>query len=388
MRGWLLGLLLISTGCGSEVVGGRAPHDEPERAPDPIPGTGGAGGGPPVRDPGGGGGGGAATVGWSPVDGLSGCSSHTATALEDGSVLVVGACATSDGTAAGAGLVDPGSRKFASLPAPAVRMGHTATRLGSGSVLVAGGLDATSGAALGASWIYEPGTGFAEADALEHPRFGHAASLLDDGRVVLFGGALGDAGTSWVGSGISSSTELVSIDGGALGSTASLVEARSAHATAPFAGSVLAIGGMAWDHELASVERFDGTTWLPVPSLPYALGQPAALALPDGRVFVVASEGALLFDGIGWTPTASAGVPTYLAAAVATLGDGSLLVVSSAIYSFGCHVLRYRIALDLWEAVEPGPITCGGSTVTATSLADGRALVVSGSGAAIYELGG
>ena len=397
MRGFFFGLLLIANGCGSEVVSEPRKNDAP---PDPdeaasgstgsIAGTGGGGAG--SGSSGGtatGGGGGmagspAAEVTWSGVDGLAGCQGHTATELEDGTVLVVGDCWTPDFTPVGAGIIDAASGVFGAVSAPGARAYHTATRLEDGSVLVAGGQEAGTGVAIAAHWVYAGNAGFAEGDALAEPRFWHAAARLTDGSVLVTGGNVGDTDSSWLGTDITSSVERVSLGGAGVGPASSMIEARAGHAMVQLAGAILAIGGTAWDHELASVERYDGGNWTPGPSLPQPIGNVAAVPLTNNRIFVVASEGGFVLDQGTWTPTATAGIPTYLGSAAAAFEGDRVLVVASAIYSFGCGVRLYDPALDTWDEVDPGPITCGGSLVTATALADGRVLMVSATGAAVF----
>jgi hypothetical protein len=75
---------------------------------------------------------------------------HTATLLPSGQVLVAGGC--QDGfiecfTFASAELYDPANQTWTPIPAPMndARWGHTATLLPSGQVLVAGGNDGSGG---------------------------------------------------------------------------------------------------------------------------------------------------------------------------------------------------------------------------------------------------
>jgi Galactose oxidase, central domain len=70
------------------------------------------------------------------------------------------------------------------------RSGHTATRLQDGTVLVAGG---TNGAVVTASAeIYNPTTNsWAVTGSMANPRTGHTATLLSDGRVLVVGGGAG-----------------------------------------------------------------------------------------------------------------------------------------------------------------------------------------------------
>lgn len=79
-----------------------------------------------------------------------------------------------------------------SLPNPWRLGGHTTTLLNDGSLLVAGGSNAVDGDAVQQAFLLEAG---ADAftlleNAMTHPRIGHTASLLPDGRVLLLGGSV------------------------------------------------------------------------------------------------------------------------------------------------------------------------------------------------------
>jgi hypothetical protein len=151
----------------------------------------------------------AATRHWSNAASMSvGRLGHTATRLNDGSVLVTGGLICCKITpdfislvATGIGEVyDPETDQFTPEGSlTAARSFHTATLLPDGRVLIAGGLfgdDANPSPA--DAEIYDPSSGkFTAAGALQVPRGNHSAVLLTDGRVLVVGGT--DAAHPFVG---------------------------------------------------------------------------------------------------------------------------------------------------------------------------------------------
>ena len=112
---------------------------------------------------------------------------HTATALADGRVLVVGGCGARAIRLESAEIFDPATGLF--TPAGRLhhaRASHTATRLADGRVFVAGG---ESYAVVKECEIYDPVTNaWSAAGELTIGRFGHSATLLGDGGVLIAGG--------------------------------------------------------------------------------------------------------------------------------------------------------------------------------------------------------
>jgi hypothetical protein len=117
---------------------------------------------------------------------------HTATRLTDGTVLVVGGAPPPALTAE---IYDPLTGTFTATASPmvSVHRSHTATLLEDGRVLLTGGNDNNpdpNTPALTAAEIYDPATGrfTATATPMATHRDGHSATLLADGKVLVFGG--------------------------------------------------------------------------------------------------------------------------------------------------------------------------------------------------------
>jgi hypothetical protein len=128
---------------------------------------------------------------------------HTATLLSNGKVLIAGGSATVGvGSAfATAEIFDPATETFAATGSMGTtRTFHTATLLNDGTVLVAGGdpndilnLGPTSygwlPAPLASAELFDPAAGiFTETGGLVNGRENHTATLLKDGTVLVIGG--------------------------------------------------------------------------------------------------------------------------------------------------------------------------------------------------------
>ncbi|HTY62785.1 MAG TPA: kelch repeat-containing protein [Acidobacteriota bacterium] len=176
---------------------------------------------------------------------------HTATVLSDGRVLITGGCNNSnsaevkcDNFLSTAEIYDPTTDSFSqtgSMSTP--RYNHTATALPDGTVLVVGGSDGTK--ALASAEIYDPDTGeFSSAGSLSAARKFHTASVLPDGKVLIAGGEADQP---------LSSIEIFDPSSKAFTTAVPMSVPRSRHAAVELAdGKVLLVGG-----ENASLLYFD-----------------------------------------------------------------------------------------------------------------------------------
>jgi len=180
---------------------------------------------------------------------------HAAVLLPNGTVFVVGGYLYDDGDlrgAASAEIYDPSTGHFTPTGSLSVgRAGCTATLLSSGKVLVAGGADAFS--IWSTSEIYDPSTGqFSPGPNLPTPEYGHSATLLSNGTVMLAGGT-----TTWLGS--PQSTVLIYDPNANVFSTIqSMAVARDSQTTTTLNdGTTLIIGGDVSSNDYNTAELFE-----------------------------------------------------------------------------------------------------------------------------------
>ena len=313
---------------------------------------------------------------------------HRAVPLRDGSVLLVGGCATQGcggfAQARTSEVVDPRTGTARAGPVTTEpRASGTATLLADGRVLLVGGYPGEGRAPTAGMEVLDPAAGtFAPAGALRVGRADHSATLLPDGRVLVVGG-FGAEGEALA------SVELVDPASGAVTSGPALPEPRAAHAAVAVGDLLVVVGGASrGGAAVPTTHVFDGTSWTDGPRLAVPRVKHAAVALADGRVLVVGGsttvEGRELLgsteiltlpsaDAVG----ASAPGPDLAAAqykldgAVVALPDGRVVVAG------GPRVEVFDPAdgsmTTVRETAQPRR-----SFVTATVVGDRRVLVAGG----------
>ena len=228
---------------------------------------------------------------------------HTATLLPSGQALVAGGCGGQDYLEVGqpdAELYDPVTTSFTvtgSMEFPRCR--HTATLLPNGKVLAVGGFGAAwdgPAAATNSTELYDPATGtFSHTDNMAQARAAHTATLLPNGKVLIAGGAtIGGWGFPFYGSALVGA-EIYDPATNTFTATGSMGTARFGHtATLLPSGKVLIAGGFTSTEvnqqalSLASAEVYDPATqtFNPAGDMAVTHGGHTATLLQDGRLLI------------------------------------------------------------------------------------------------------
>ena len=221
---------------------------------------------------------------------------HTATLLDNGKVLVAGGIQSFStfGNIASTELYNPTNGTWATNTTMTTsRYGHTATLLGNGQVLVAGGQahDSTGYTTLASAELYDPNLGtWTLTGTMPNAHLFHTATLLTNGWVLVVGGEDNNGSPL-------TKADLYNPASGAWANTGSMTTKRSGHtATLLPDGKVLVAGGADSDASvnlLASAELYDPVmgTWTATGSMISRRAGAVAMLLTNGLVLVTGGDG-------------------------------------------------------------------------------------------------
>jgi Kelch motif len=310
--------------------------------------------------------------------------SHAAVLLDgaaESRVLVTGG-ANSQVTLKSAEIYDSEKDRWELVPAEmsTARRGHTATRLAGGKVLVAGGYDSALGqAGFASAEIFDPATSqWTSTKPLGHARWGHAATRLLDGTVLVVGGQDADVDLA--------SAELYEPLTGTWTAAGTLKSPRRAPtATLLASGAVLVAGGSKGKvssgnyQALASAELFDPGTmkWTAAGAMHQGRELHGAALLQDGRVLVAGGQslqGVLgsseLFDPAAgtWAFTDPLKRPRFTYA-LASLADGRVVAAGGYDYTKNAYPQIAELYDPICAGVCKGASACDHSGNAATECA-------------------
>lgn len=304
---------------------------------------------------------------------------HTATALQNGKVLVAGGESNGE-VHISADLYDPDSGTWSpAAPLAAPRFQHTEALLEDGKVLVVGGYG--YGEYLALASLYDPESDtWADTAPMTAARLGNGTTLLPDGDVLVTGG---------YDNGLLASTEAWNPAAGTWSGRAPMDAAKNRHtATLLEDGKVLVAGGFNGTQGIVSARVYDpaSDTWSAAASLTEPRWLHTATLLADGRVLVTGGHGspealasAELYDPVAdtWSPAASMHHARFGASAVRLASGEVLLLGGSSGATADATAEVYDPTADLWSEVAPMATPREGQT--ATLLPSGGVLVVGGS---------
>jgi hypothetical protein len=312
---------------------------------------------------------------------------HTATLLSTGKVLIIGGNNASGGANAAnlstAEIYDPAANSFSVTGSMSIpRYWHTANLLANGEVLVLGGFT-DNGAAASSAEVYDPATGlFSSTGSMIDPVRGICTSTtLQNGKVLVVGGI--DANGN-----ITASAELFDSSTGTFSATGSMGIPREGHtATLLNNGKVLIAGGAS-----ASAELYDPTsgTFSPTGSMTVPRSSATAVLLGNGKVMIMGqytsntAGPADIYDPVTGTFTQTSTPPVYPQEddlSVDLLPNG-LALISGGFLGNGTGIGGYANGTQFFDSQSgsfyAGPLSGSRLWGTMTVLLNGNVLIAGG----------
>lgn len=308
---------------------------------------------------------------------------HTATLLPNGQVLVAGGLSSinPDSTLADqAEQFDP-AMGTSQLDGKVSRAYHTATVLANGDVLIAGGaINWTTRTTTNSAFLLKVGSGILQPTGnMISPRYGHKATVLQDGRVLITGGATPS---------VTATAELYDPVSGTFAPAGSMTVARTFHtATLLSNGKVLVTGW--W----GSAELYDPATnsFTATGSMAADRFDCTATLLPNGKVLVAGGEtyydviyegAAEIYDpGTGQFTLAGSMLTPRWSHTATLLPNGTVLLAGGDVDASDVPTPQTEIFHPDTSSFTKGPTMSRGRVLhTATLLSDGTVLVMGGLG--------
>lgn len=326
---------------------------------------------------------------WAPVGPLTKGGAASAALLGDSRVLVV--------RAGDADLYDPDTRKFVAAGAPKGAPSLAAVvGLAGGAAMVVGGWVngcATPPCPTATTQLFDAASGFSVAGMMSSPRARHTATVLLDGRVLVVGGIVSANQAT------TSTAEVGTVSAGkvAWAPVGSMSVPRWGHtATLLPGGDVLVIGGCSSEGAVVcspTAERFSPAlgTFSPAGALAKSRTLHTATALPDGSVLVVGGKDDLFSPPLArverWLPSGAGFVAEEslpegrVGHGAVRLGSGDVLLAGGSILTGVADVpvataLRFRVGDRRWESA--GTMSTARTDAASARLASGAALVAGG----------